>query len=86
MKLSGGFGKTRKAALPNNHMTKEEEYYAGEFTDEFLHSQADAGDHHLQESGWSYMPSNKELERMVADGEAALIIQGWIKANFGIQA
>jgi hypothetical protein len=32
------------------------------------------------------MPSNKELERMVAEGETALIIQGWIKANFGIQA
>ena len=67
-------------------MTKEEEYYAEEFTDEFLHSQADAEDHHLQESGWSYIRSNKELARMVAEGEAALIIQGWIKANLGIQA
>jgi hypothetical protein len=38
----------------------ETNYLSGEFTDEFLHGQADAGDHLLDEEGFQYRPTQDE--------------------------
>jgi hypothetical protein len=51
------------------HMT-EDEYFASEFTDDFLNSQANAGDRLLAE------------RNRVAATEHAIIFLQWVRANF----
>jgi len=60
------------AAQPRQPTMAEDEYYASEFTDEFLHSQADAGDCRLEENGYNCMPTQEEIQKMAAEGEATL--------------
>jgi hypothetical protein len=52
----------------------EMNYPAGEFTDEFLHAQADAGDYLLDEEGFQYRPTLDEMKMLVLEGQALLFI------------
>ena len=52
----------------------ESNYLSGEFTDEFLHAQADAGDCLLDEEGFQYRPTQEELKMLVLAGQALLFI------------
>ncbi len=52
----------------------ESNYPSGEFTDEFLHAQADAGDYLLDEEGFQYRPTQDEMKMLVLAGQALLFI------------
>ena len=52
----------------------ESNYLSGEFTDEFLHAQADAGDRVLGEEGFHYRPTQEELKMLALAGQALLFI------------
>ncbi len=54
----------------------EMNYLSGEFTDEFLHAQADAGDYLLDEEGFQYRPTEDEVRRLVLEGKALLYMDG----------
>jgi hypothetical protein len=56
----------------------ESEYYAGEIADADLDALADAGDFYLEESGFYYMPSSDELQKLTDMGEALLFFN-WFK-------
>jgi len=58
---------------PNKQMN-ENNYQSGEFTDEFLHAQADAGDYLLDEEGFQYRPTQDEMKMLVLAGQALLFI------------
>jgi hypothetical protein len=58
----------------------EDEYFAQEFTDEFLHAQADAGDYHLEEHGYNCMPTHEEIRKIVAEGNE-IINAEWLKSR-----
>jgi hypothetical protein len=45
-----------------------------EFTDEFLHTQADAGDHLLDQEYFEYHPTQKEMKALVLEGASLLFI------------
>ena len=49
-------------------------YLSGEFTDEFLHAQADAGDHLLDEEGFQYRLTQDDMKRLALEGQALLFI------------
>ena len=49
------------------------DYYAGEFTDEFLHAQADAGDFLNYELRLYNLPSQEEMKALAVAGEAILL-------------
>ena len=55
----------------------EEEYYSAEFTDDFLKTQADAGEFYLQDC----MRTEAEIKKMATKGYAMVFAQ-WIRANF----
>jgi len=59
----------------------EEEYYSAEFTDDFLNTQADAGEFYLEENGYHCTPTEGEIKKM-AKKEYAMIFAQWIRANF----
>jgi len=46
----------------------EEEYLAGEFSDDFLNAQADAGLYRLDEEGYLDMPSDEWLNQQTNQG------------------
>jgi hypothetical protein len=52
----------------------ESNYLSGEFSDEFLHAQADAGDYLLDEEGFHYRPTQDEMKMLVLAGQALLFI------------
>jgi hypothetical protein len=58
---------------PNRQMN-ERNYQSGEFSDEFLHAQADAGDYLLDEEGFQYRPTQEEMKMLVLAGQALLFI------------
>ena len=58
----------------------EEEYYASEFTDEFLRAQADAGDFLNEEQGYNCMPTHEEIRKIVAEGNE-IINPEWHKSR-----
>jgi hypothetical protein len=45
----------------------------GEFVDDFLHAQADAGDYLLDEEGFQYRPTQDEL-KLAVEGLSLLFI------------
>ena len=49
-------------------------YLPGEFTDDFLHAQADAGDYLLDEEGFQYRPTQDEVKKLVLEGQSLLFI------------
>jgi hypothetical protein len=52
----------------------EMNYLCGEFTDEFLHAQANAGDHLLDEEGFHYRPTQAEMKKLAREGRSLLFI------------
>ena len=52
----------------------ESNYLSGEFTDEFLHEQADAGDYLLDEEGFQYRPTQNEMKMLVLEGQSLLFV------------
>ena len=47
---------------------------SGEFTDDFLHAQADAGDCLLDEEGFQYRPTQDEMKKLALEGLSLLFI------------
>ena len=47
----------------------ESNYLSGEFTDEFLHEQADVGDYVLDDQGFQYRPTQDEMQRLALELE-----------------
>jgi hypothetical protein len=47
---------------------------SGEFTDDFLHAQADAGDYLLEEKGFQYRPTQDEMKKLAREGLSLLFI------------
>ena len=52
----------------------ESNYLSGEFTDEFLHAQADAGDYLLDEEGFQYRPTQDDMKMLAREGQALLFV------------
>ena len=52
----------------------EMNYPSGEFTDDFLHAQADVGDHLLGEEGFQYRPTQDEMKKLALEGQSLLLI------------
>ena len=52
-------------------------YMSGEFSDEFLHAQADAGDYFLDEEGFQYRLTQDEMKRLALEGQALLFIDSF---------
>jgi len=50
----------------------EQEYFASEFTNDFLNRQADAGDLLLEENGYNCMPTREAMQKMATEGEDIL--------------
>ncbi len=42
--------------------------------DEFLHAQADAGDHLLDEEGFQYWPTQNEMKMLALEGQSLLFV------------
>ena len=51
----------------------EEEYWASEMRDSDLGAAADAGEYFLEESGFSMMPTQVEMQQMAQEGEIILL-------------
>jgi hypothetical protein len=49
-------------------------YLSAEFTDDFLHAQADVGDHLLEEEGFQYRPTQDEMQILALEGTSLLFI------------
>jgi hypothetical protein len=50
----------------------EQEYWASEMRDSDLDAAADTGEYFLEESGFSMMPTQAEMQRMAQEGEIIL--------------
>jgi hypothetical protein len=50
-------------------------YPSSEFTDEFLHAQADAGDYLLDEEGYQYRLTQDEMKALARAGIALLFVE-----------
>jgi len=57
-----------------NKVMRSEEYYASEFSDDYLDAQADAGDFFLDESGFQYRLNSAEILELVREGHDWLVI------------
>jgi hypothetical protein len=55
-------------------MPRENDYRSDEFTDEFLHAQADAGDYLLDQEGFHYRLTQDEMKKLAIEGQALLFI------------
>jgi hypothetical protein len=55
----------------------EMNYLSGEFSDEFLHAQADIGDYLLDEEGFQYRLTQDEMKRLALEGQALLFIDSF---------
>jgi hypothetical protein len=51
-----------------------EDYYASEFSDDYLDAQADAGDFFLDENGFQYRLNSAEISELVREGYHWLLI------------
>jgi hypothetical protein len=55
-------------------MPQGDDYLSAEFADEFLHAQADAGDHLLDQEGFQYRLTQDEMKKLAIEGQALLFI------------
>jgi hypothetical protein len=62
----------RKSLRRKESKMSESQYYATEVSDADLDAIADAGDFHLEESGFFYLPSQHEIEQLMREGEELL--------------
>jgi hypothetical protein len=56
----------------------ESEYYAGEFNDSYLNALADTGEFCLDESGFFFMPTQKDMQQLAEMGNALLVVD-WFR-------
>ena len=61
-----------------------EDYYASEFTDDYLDAQADAGDYFLDRTGFQYRLNSAEIAELVREGHNWLLIDKILGRNDGI--
>jgi hypothetical protein len=47
---------------------------SSEFTDEFLHTQANAGAHFLAQESFEYRPTQEEMKALVLEGVSLLFV------------
>jgi hypothetical protein len=64
----------RSPCIKQEQQMDEMNYLSGEFTDEFLHTQADAGDYLLDQEGFQYRPTQDEMKRLALEGQSLLFI------------
>jgi hypothetical protein len=55
--------------VSSNKLMSSEEYYASEFSDDYLDAQADAGDYFLDESGFYFRLNSVEVSELVRDSQ-----------------
>jgi hypothetical protein len=60
-----------------------EEYYASEFSDDYLDGQADAGDYFLDESGFYFRLNSAEVSELVQEGEILLVHDKLLGKDYG---
>jgi hypothetical protein len=61
-----------------------EEYYASEFSDDYLHAQVDAGDYFLDESGFYFRLNSAEVSELVQEGELLLVCDKLLGKDYGL--
>jgi len=61
-----------------------EEYYAAEFSDDYLDAQADAGDYFLDESGFYFRLNSAEFAELVREGERLLLGDKLLGKDYGL--
>jgi hypothetical protein len=61
-------------SMAKHKVMSSEEYYASEFSDDYLAAQADAGDYFLNESGFQYRLNSAEISELVREGQHWLVI------------
>jgi hypothetical protein len=59
--------------VSSNKLMSSEEYYASEFSDDYLDAQADAGDYFLDESGFYFRLNSVEVSELVREGGLLLL-------------
>jgi hypothetical protein len=52
----------------------ESNYLTGEFSDDFLHAQADAGEYLLDEEGFRYRLTQDEMKKLALEGQSLIFI------------
>ena len=60
-----------------------EEYYASEFSDDYLDAQADAGDYFLDESGFYFGLNSAEVSELVQEGKILLVRDKLLGKDYG---
>ena len=61
-----------------------EEYYASEFSDDYLDARADAGDYFLDESGFYFRLNSAEVSELVQEGELLLVCDKLLGKDYGL--
>ena len=60
--------------MSTTHQMNDINDVAPELTDEFLHTQADAGDHLLDQESFACRPTLEEMRALVLEGQSLLFI------------
>jgi hypothetical protein len=58
-----------------------DEYYASEFSDDYLDARADAGDYFLEESGFYFRLDPAEISALVREGDCLLLVDSILRKN-----
>jgi 6-phosphogluconate dehydrogenase (decarboxylating) len=69
--------------VSSNKLMSSEEYYASEFSDDYLDAQADAGDYFLDESGFYFLLNSAEVSELVQEGEILLVRDKLLGKDYG---
>jgi hypothetical protein len=73
---------TYSEGTEGNKVMSSDDYYSLEFSDDYLDSQAEAGDCLLDESGFYFRLNAPEISKLVSDGQHWLVLdkRGHLKA------
>ena len=71
--MTGRKNRYSSTSKPNKKMN-ESNHLPDEFSDDFLHAQADAGDYLLDEEGFQYRPTQDEMKKLALEGQSLLFI------------
>jgi hypothetical protein len=73
--MEGSFDQVEKLIVwvSSNKLMSSEEYYASEFSDDYLGAHAEAGDYFLDESGFYFRLNSAEVSELVRKGELLLL-------------
>jgi len=63
-----------QAKKQTDKQMNEINYLLGEFTNEFLHAQANAGDYLLDKQGFQYRLTQDEMKMLALEGQSLLFI------------